>query len=251
VLTIKRAQFDVFSAVRRSEVTQRLAATVTRHFPVQARHAGAAAAYATAEQAIERGATFGCVTERNVASYLLLTCLLGHDFATDPRHPWAAEWLLELPGTTLRFRLEQMIGLANGQLDLVQGPGNGLLVRSLIRIRRLTPEDFAAAGTGPEECAAWLAGLCPGWNAGEDGPVLPAVAEAAPALAATLGLNGPAAIATVALHAMMLGHGFASDPLYPWASEALSGDGVDRAGRLFAASLGYIEAVLAGRGDDA
>jgi hypothetical protein len=245
VLTITRSQFDAFAAARRSEVTKRLAATVSRHFPVQARHAGDAAVYGTAELAIERGATVGCVTERNVAFYLLLICLLGHDFATDPRHPWAAEWLTELPGTTLRFRLEHLVGLANGQLDLVQGPRNGLLVRSLVRIRGLTPEDFAAAGTGPEQCAAWLAGLCPGWNAGQDGAVLPAVAEAAPALTETLRLDGPGPIATVALHAMMLGHGFASDPLYPWASEALSGDGTDRAGRLFAASLRYIEAVLA------
>ena len=222
---------------------------VTRHFPVQTRHAGDAAVYAMAHRAIERGRTIGCVTERNIALYLLLICLLGHGFATDPRHPWAAEWLTERPGTTLRFRLEHLVDLANSQLDLVQGADNGLLVRSLVRIRRLTPDDFAAAGTGPEQCAAWLAGLCPGWNAGQGGAVLDTVAKAAPALAGALGLDGPGPIATVALHAMMLGHGFASDPLYPWASEALSGDGGgdggDRAGRLFAASLDYVAAVLA------
>jgi hypothetical protein len=245
MLTITRAQLDMFGAVRRSEVTQRLAAMVAQHFPVQAWHAGDAAVAATAAQAIERGRTIGCVSERNAAHYLLLMCLLGHDFATDPRHRWAAEWLAERPGTTLRFRLEHMVELANHQLDAAQGPDNALLVRSLLRIRRLAPEDFAKAGTDPAQCAAWLGGLCPGWDAGQDGPVLAAVADAAPALAAMLGLDGPGPIATLALHAAILGHGFASDPLYPWAGEALSGNGSDRAERLFAASLGYVAAVLA------
>jgi hypothetical protein len=245
VLTISMTQLDVLAAARRAMATARLAALVSLHFPVQARHAGDAAVHATAELAVERGRAIGCDTERYAGLYLLLICLLGQDFATDPRHPWAAAWLAERPGTTLRYRLERLVDLANEQLDLVHGPDNELLVRSLIRIRRVTPEDFAAAGTGPSACAAWLATLCPGWAAVQGGAVLSAVVAAAPDLAKTLRLDGPGPIATVALHALMLGYGFASDRLYPWASEALSRDAEDRAGLLFAASLDYITAVLA------
>jgi hypothetical protein len=245
MLTITMAQLDALAAPRRWVAAERLAETAVRHFPVQARFAGDAAVYRAAEAAMDRGRTVGCETKRDFAQYFLLVCLLGHDFATDPRHPWAAEWLAERPGTTLRFRLEHLVMLANGQLDVVQGADNGALVKSLLRIRRLAPADFLAGGAGSETCAAWLAALSPGWASWQDGLVPAAVARAAPILARSLGLDGAGPIATVAMHMMMLGHGFADDPLYPWAKAALAGDGPDRADRLFAASCRYIEAVLA------
>jgi hypothetical protein len=244
MLTISKRQRGIFAAASRDALAGRLAEQFARHFPVQTGFSGVATLRAAAAWAIARGEAVGCTTEREAAHYLLLSWLMGHEFATDPRQPWAAEWLVTFPGTTVGFRLARLLDIANEQIDLVHGPDNGLLVRSLLRVRRLKQDDFLAAGVAPTVCATWLADVLPGWAKERDGAALDAVAEAAPAAAARLGLDGPAPVATIALHCALLGHGFATDPLYPWAGAALRGSDPDRAERLFAVSLRYVEAIL-------
>ena len=245
MLTITRQQRRIFADASRAALAGRLGARFAIHFPVQARFSGAAALRSAAAAAIARSEALGCATERDAAFYFLLTCLMGHAIATDVRQPWAAAALSAQADTPIAARLEQLVGLANQQIDRVHGPDNGLLVRSLLRVRRLQPQDFADAGSDPARCARWLADVLPGWAKERDGDALDAVAAASPAAAQALGLDGPADIATVALHAALLGQGFASDPLYPWAGAALAGSAPGRAGRLFATALRYVDAVLA------
>lgn len=242
MLVIRQAQRETFAAASRAALADRLGDCFAAHFSVQHRFSGVQALRRAAGEAIVRGQAIGCTTERDAAKYFLLSGWLGHEFATDPRHPWAEAWLVPSLETTVGFRLDALLDLAHEQIEAVQGPYNGLLVRAMIRVRRLQSADFVAAGADVVSCAAWLCELLPGW-AGQEA-ALQGVAEAAPAEAARWGLQGPAAIAVHALHAALLGQGFASDPLYPWAGEALAGEGPDRAGQLFAASLRYVNAIL-------
>jgi hypothetical protein len=242
MLIITGRHRKVFADASRHALAVRLAERFAHGFPVQTGFSGMATLHTAAAAAIARAEAFGCTTEREAARYLLLDWLLGHEFASDPRQPWAAQWLLPYPDTTVGFRLDRLLDLANQQLDLVQGPDNGLLVRAMLRVRRLRQDDFSAAGASPAHCAAWLADVLPAWA--RQGDALAATAAAAPAAAARLGLDGPAAVAIVALHGALLGHGFASDPLYPWAAAALAGGEAERAERLFAVSLRYVQAIL-------
>ena len=242
MLTISSRHRQAFADASRQALARRLAERFSEFFPVQTTFSGIATLVAASAAAIARAEAFGCTTERDAARYLLLSWQLGHEFGTDPRHPWAAQWLMTSADTTAAHRLDQLLTLANAQLDLVHGPENGALVKSLLRVRRLQQQDFDAAGTDPQRCAAWLGELMPAWQQQAD--VLMDIAAAAPVHARQLGITDPASVAIVALHAALLGHGFATDPLYPWAGAALAGSAPDRAEKLFAASLRYLDAIL-------
>lgn len=242
MLMIRQAQREAFGVASRAALAEQLGDRFAAHFPVQYRFSGAQVLRRAAGEAITRGQAIGCTTEREAAQYFLLSGWLGQEFATDPRHPWAEAWLAPSPNTTVGFRLDALLDLAHEQIEAVQGPYNGLLVRAMLRVRRLQPADFVAAGADAATCAAWLRELLPGWSRQE--AALQRVAEAAPAAAARWGMDDSASTAVYSLHAALLGQGFASDPLYPWAGAALAGKGPDRAGQLFAASLRYVNAIL-------
>lgn len=244
MLTITDRQRSVFAAVSRAAFADRLAAYLAPYFPVQVRYSGMATLRTAAAAGIVRAERHGCLTERAASRYVLLGWLIGHDFATDLRHPWAAAWLRAYPDTPVGFRLDRLFELANDQIARVHGPQNALLVRALLRVRRLDGSDFRAAGRDPAACACWLGELLPGWASEDDGATLAAVALAAPDEAVRHGLAGPAAVAVLALHWALLGRGFATDPLYPWAGAALAGHGTDRAERLSDVSLRYLDAIL-------
>jgi hypothetical protein len=132
---------------------------------------------------------------------------------------------------------------ATDWLDESHGPENEHLVRGLVRIRALTqetvPEQADAAGI-----VAWLCALMPQQAAACGADAMIALAETALSRTADYDMIAPGDAATIALHMFMLGSGFDRDPLVPWARPILAAGGRDRAGRLFAASLRYLDAVL-------
>jgi hypothetical protein len=139
--------------------------------------------------------------------------------------------------------MRRAIEAATDWVDASHGPDNTHLVRGLLRIRALTPAAFAQAVDAPG-IVGWLTGLLPQQAAACGVDAMHALAEAALAGAARHGMTAPGDAATFALHQFMLGSGFASDPLVPWAGPILAGGGPTRATDLFAASCRYLDAVL-------
>jgi hypothetical protein len=178
-----------------------------------------------------------------VGLYLDLVFLLGSDFVVDPQFSWAAELLAPDNPERPLFRVRRTMDAAMAWLDDSHGTENEHLVRGLLRIRALTP-DVVPANANTAEVVAWLAGLMPQKAAASGPDSMLALADVAAACAAGHGMAAAGDVAMTALHMFMLGSGFDHDPLVPWAEPILTEAGPDRASRLFAASLRYLDVVL-------
>jgi len=175
--------------------------------------------------------------------YVDLAFLLGSGFAEDPRFSWAAELLGPDNPERPLFRVRRAMDAAMAWLDDSHGAENEHLVRGLLRIRAMTL-DVVPANDDPAEVVAWLAGLMPQQAAASGAGSMTALAAAAATRAVDHGMAAPGDMAMIALHMFMLGGGFDRDPLVAWAGPILAEGGDDRAGRLFAASLRYLDVVV-------
>jgi hypothetical protein len=185
----------------------------------------------------------GLRTRIAVGLYLDLVFLLGSGFVADPQFSWAAELLAPDNPERPLFRIRRAVDAAMAWLDDSHGTENEYLVRGLLRIRALT-QDTVPANAGTAAVVAWLAGLMPQKAAANGPDLMLALANAAASCAAGYGMAADGDAAMIALHMFMLGSGFDRDPLVPWAEPILADRGPDRASRLFAVSLRYLDVVL-------
>jgi hypothetical protein len=93
VLTIRRDQINELARVPRDVFVDQMVVHLTRYFPERAQALGREGLRDQVRTGIERGASYGIVSERDLCDYLAVACALGPDFDRDPELPWAAEIL--------------------------------------------------------------------------------------------------------------------------------------------------------------
>ena len=84
---------DAFEAVARAEFERRAVAHLQRTLPERCAAMGPAAVLASVRDAIARAARYGVTAEVDVLTFLNVMYMLDFAFDTDPRFPWAREWL--------------------------------------------------------------------------------------------------------------------------------------------------------------
>jgi hypothetical protein len=95
MLTIRAEQFEVFSRLEVEKFEEWMIAHLRRFFPQQCAVAGEAQLRETIQGGIKRAAAYGMTAKRDVCKYIDLMIVLGRDFDTDNRYPWAGEILSE------------------------------------------------------------------------------------------------------------------------------------------------------------
>lgn len=93
MLTIRNAQMAVFSRAEIKKFEDRMVIHLKKFFPRQCEALGEAQLRETIQYGIKRAAGYGITSKPDVYKYVDLMVVLGRDFDTDRRFPWASKIL--------------------------------------------------------------------------------------------------------------------------------------------------------------
>lgn len=95
MLTIRREQFQAFEQASRERFVDRGAQHVETALPARYRELGREQVRESVRQAMQKADRYGITQEYDVLRLLNCMYVLGFDFDTDRRYPWASETLLD------------------------------------------------------------------------------------------------------------------------------------------------------------
>jgi hypothetical protein len=224
MLRIYKNQMEAFEHEARADFHDRAVAHAERRFPQQWRHLGKEQIEAVVTRAIESAGAHGFTLERTILRYLEVVFMLGSGFATDRQYRWAAQILADdgLAHETARAnRLhERALEYANHAIPDFRDDSH--LIAQLRRIRR--EPDLPFQNDFVDELRSRLELTFPNkWrHLGDD--VLRGHVERAVAAASEVGLATQRGTILMVTLMSLLGSGFATDPLVPWAEGLIDSD---------------------------
>ena len=251
-MIIRREQMRVFEQVMQTGFEERMLARIREFFPKHPVMLGEEQLLLLVRLAVEKARRHTLITERNVALFLDLMCLLGSGFDADPQMPWAAEILADrsLAADDERtdvlhergWRFAQTV--AGDFKDYVEKGDYSPLIAALKTIDLVGMEELTldAAARLAHELASNLKTAFPIRCATIGDACLTSVLDRAYQSAARYGINNGRAVSLFAALSLVVGAGFDTDPQLPWASRILrdpstANDPISRSRRLHRGAL--------------
>lgn len=172
---------------------------------------------------IQRAAVHGITDVGLLRFHVELMFMFGSHFDTDPLLPWVTEVLRDPTMPDPQRRTTRLYEALFVYLPAVAGPRRSFAIQSLRNLRLHGFDLLAGAAPRGQRILEALEQAYPErCRYLGDGPLRRFVDHAAEK-AASHGLDTDRAVNLVAFAMFVLGHGFAEDPLHPWAREALAG----------------------------
>jgi hypothetical protein len=240
---IRDAQLTALQTQVDEGIVERLVPYFFKHQAAHCTWLGTAQVRTALHDGLARARRAGFHSQRSFALYIGLMFGLGSGFDRDPQVPWAGKVLASGEGEAAR--IERLGLFADGYFDRVNGRDNGALVKALVRVRDYDPtgvRDFTA-DTAKEDVAALLVSLFPE-KGNELGPArLEALANDGATRAKGHDLTDMLGAVTYTTLMFMLGSSFDEDLLHPWAGSILRDHEGEKAARLRAKALAFLNEV--------
>ena len=255
-MIIRESQLRSLEQASQANFETRMLDRIRTYFPRHAKVLSGQQLIAIIRLAVGKAETHTLTTERSVALYLDLMCLLGSGFDEDPQIPWTTQILRDLSLPTQDERIDKLHAhgweyarrASEDFRELVE-KGDASRFRSAISdIRRndtadLTPE---TARWLDSQIRAQLSALFPVKCSliGED--CVRALVTKAFQSAFSNGIRNARGVSLFAALMFTVGAGFDQDPMLPWALDVLvthpDPDPVTRTDRLFSEALHALKA---------
>jgi len=251
-MIIRHEQMRVFEQIMARGFEERMLARVRLVFPKHPVMLGEEQLLLLVRLAVEKARKYTLTTERNVALFLDLMCLLGSGFDTDPQMPWAAEILADRSFVSDDERADALHErgwrfaqtVAGDFKDSVEKGDYSRLIAALKTIDRLGTEELTqdAAAQLAHELASNLKTAFPIRCATIGDACLTSVLDHAYQSASRYGIDNARAVSLFAALSLVVGAGFDTDPQLPWASRILrdpstATDPISRSRRLHRGAL--------------
>jgi hypothetical protein len=203
--------------------------------------------------AMSRAKEYGFTNRGPVRLYIDLVFMFGCDFDTDPQLPWAQAILTDPELPDQLSRAEQLHAQSIQYVEAVAGPNYQYAKEAFRRARRVRYEDLAAPVSDLQSAAlAGMKAIHPEKCAYVGEPALRTLVYKGVEMARSHSVSTLAGARLFINLMFALGHGFATDPQYPWISNTLYNSAVSdpdkRAERLYAKTMVYLDHVLANLG---
>ncbi len=222
MLVIRQPQLEVLADARREGFVVRLIEHFTRFYPREVRLAGDGMRDFV-HLGIRRAMAHGCSAQREASLFINLMIMLGADFEHDPQVPWAAQQLRDRTTPPFR-RLQGVHRSAVRYLEQTAGNENEHIARAMVRIRGFSLRD--APDIGSDGFVGQLAGvlrrLYPQKVGVQGEPAMRQLVQLAIETARRHGVVGGQGVTLFAGLMLMLGSGFATDPMYGWSARVLA-----------------------------
>jgi hypothetical protein len=245
MLVIRQAQMEALGAVTRRDFESRLARHFLRVYPRECAEAGGEGQIARfVARALNRAAARRYDGRKEIGLFAALLFILGEAFDSDPQIPWAARQL-DNEKFPLATRPEIVFDSTIEYLGETAGEKCENVVRAMLRLRNY---DLVSAPDFSSE--SWADGMCEvferhypekfDYQGEAANRALLALARQS---AERRGFHSNPGAGLFAILMFMLGSGFESDLLYPWAGAALAaaGEEEERTRILHRAALAHIE----------
>jgi hypothetical protein len=204
---------------------------------------------------IERAKVYGLTNRGPVRFYIEMMFMLGSDFDTDPQYPWAGEILKDPVNADQMGRADHLYDKTRDYLAKVAGPKNKYALYALKNVRSVLAQGpFEPGPRLDEDLLSRLKSIYPEKCGYLGDRVLRTLIAHGAEKARALSLNTDQGIILFAGLMFALGHGFATDPQFPWISGTINNPAIEspekRVERLREKSLTYLDNVLVylGRG---
>jgi hypothetical protein len=249
MITIRDEMMRIFEEAALRAFEDEMVRHLERSDPGLCEVPGEAAVRRVIRLGVERAKGYGLTDRGPVRLYIELMVLLGSHFDTDPLLPWARAILDDPSIRNQGSRANRLYERATAYFHEVAGPDDEYLIDAMLRIHRAAAEVLPPLGPDLEEAALTrLSSIYPEKCESVGEPALRALIRRGPELARHHSAGTDLGVALFIALPFALGHGFATDPLYPWISEVLNDPLVTeisrRAERLKARAMGYLGRLL-------
>jgi len=226
MLVIRKGQLDALGSIPLSEFELQLGRHFARFYPRECRLAGNSQVQKLVGMGIQRALRHGYTAQREASLYINLMIILGCDFDRDPQIPWAAQQLDDERIRGRFRRIQRVHQSAIRYLEQTAGGNNQHIVRSMIRLRdyRLEEAPNSSGSRLAADLATLLARFCGEKSSYQGAEAMRQLITHAMSSAGTFGITSGRGLTVYTTLMFMLGSGFASDPMYPWAGPVLSDD---------------------------
>jgi hypothetical protein len=226
MLVIRKEQLNALGRIPLGEFELQLVSHFARFYPRECRLAGNSQVRQLVGMGIQRALQHGYTSQREASLYINLMIILGCDFDRDPQIPWAARQLDDKRILGKFRRIQGVHSSVVRYLEKTVGDNNQHIVKSMIRLRDYRLED-APNSSGSRLAGDLSALLARFWGEkssyqGEE--AMRKLIAHAMSSARTFGISSGRGLTVYTTLMFMLGSGFASDPMYPWAGRVLSDD---------------------------
>lgn len=222
-LVIRRQQMSVFQQRAGQLMEDGLVRHFLQHYPREGRQAGGPSQIRVlVQQGIQRARAYEFETQHQIGFFTALMIMLGSDFDHDPQLGWAAEQLADHSAGP-SDRIQYLFQSAVDYLSTTAGEDSELIVRAMLRIRAWDPN------TAPETAdTQWEGDVCAlfqqlyprKFEFQGDAATVEMLRHSVKS-AARYGIGSQRGRSIYALHMFMLGSGFDTDLLHPWAARLL------------------------------
>lgn len=246
---IRNEQVQALDAARRRDFENEMVQHLASYAPKLCEVAGQISVRSAIQRGMERAERHGFENRGPMRLYLELMALYGCDFDSDPLLPWAARVLGDptIPGQSERAdRLHQE---AIRYLRQVAGPNGCVLIDGLRRLQQADPDTYLTIrGDHEAEALHALRTIYPERCRLTSESALRTLIRQGLDRASRLPGSGTRGIALFVALPLALGHGYATDPFYPWIAKTLDDpritDPIRRVDRLYQRAMAYLSAVV-------
>lgn len=251
MLVIRKEQLHALGSIPLSEFELQLVRHFGRFYPRECRLAGSTQVRKFVGMGIERALRHGYTAQREASLYVNLMIILGCDFDRDPQIPWAAQQIDDARIRGRFRRIQRVHQSAVRYLDQTVGDRNQHIAKAMIRLRdyRLDEAPDSSGKLLAGDLLALLARFYGEKFHYQGETAMRALIAHAMATAGSFGISSGRGLTVYATLMFMLGSGFASDPMYPWAGrvlrdERLAGESA-RVSELHREAISYLNESLA------
>lgn len=249
-LVIRRQQMNVFQQRAGQLMEDGLVGHFLRHYPRECRQAGGASQMRKlVQQGIQRARAYEFQTQHQIGFYTALMIMLGSDFDHDPQLSWAAEQLAD-DSAGPSDRIQYLFRSAVDYLSATAGEDSELIVRAMLRIRAWDPETApeTTGGQWEDDVCGLFQRLYPGKFEFQGDVATVEMLRHSAESAARYEISSQQGRTIYALHMFMLGSGFDSDLLHPWAARSLKDPAVatekERIDKLWSSAMQHLDESL-------
>ncbi|MBV9152484.1 MAG: hypothetical protein JO213_09340 [Alphaproteobacteria bacterium] len=249
VLVIRDAQIDMLGGHALAAFESEMVAHLTEFSPPLAKAAGEPQLRQAIRFGIGHAAEHRFDQRGPVRLYLELMLLFGSYFDTDPQYPWVAEIL---SSAAAQPQMQRAMLLYEKTLDYrqhVAGADDVYTLHALRNVQALARLAEPFSGSPIDGMLQEIGKLYPQKAAYVGREPLETLIREALERGRVLGFSTRRHAALLVILALAFGHGFASDPLYPWIARTLDDqtitDPTARADRLTRRALTWLDRVLA------
>jgi hypothetical protein len=171
---------------------------------------------------VQRAAAHGITNVGLLRFHVELMFLFGSHFDTDPLLPWAMDVLADPATPDPERRSSRLYAALCAYIPAVAGPQRTFAIQSLRNLRSYGFDPPEGAAPRAQRILVALDRAYPERCCHLGDAALRRFVDRAAAEAASHALDTDRGVALVALAMFVLGHGFAVDPIYPWAQGALA-----------------------------